>query len=329
MRPSLLLVLAVLAAPVAAQTNGSITGHVRQRDGAAIVGAQVGLDGRWLALTDTAGFYRIREVRSGWHLVTVRAIGAVPVEVPLSEARGFALRWADLEPHVSSQTRAVVVCTPSNPTGAVVERDEMMRIVRELAARRVVLLADETYARFVYGGEFWSVASLPEWRENVILTSTFSKSFGMTGWRVGYLLADKRVTEQAIKIQDAMVICAPVVSQIAVEAAIRHAWDYPLSFHEELIARRRVLVDGLRSIPRLHWTPTGGAFFAFVRVNGSADSERLSRDILEREHVVTIPGASFGQGGEGFIRLSYGASGQDELREALGRLGRYFDMMNE
>ena len=263
------------------------------------------------------------------HEMTVRAIGAVPVEVPLSEARGFALRWADLEPHVSSQTRAVVVCTPSNPTGAVVERDEMMRIVRELAARRVVVLADETYARFVYGGEFWSVASLPEWRENVILTSTFSKSFGMTGWRVGYLLADKRVTEQAIKIQDAMVICAPVVSQIAVEAAIRHAWDYPLSFHEELIARRQVLVDGLRSIPRLHWTPTGGAFFAFVRVNGCADSERLSRDILEREHVVTIPGASFGQGGEGFIRLSYGASGQDELREALGRLGRYFDMMIE
>ena len=258
------------------------------------------------------------------HEMTVRAIGATPVDVPLSEARGFALRWADLEPHLSSQTRAVVVCTPSNPTGAVVERDEMTRIARELASRSVLLFADETYARFVYGREYWSVASLPAWRENVILTSTFSKSFGMTGWRVGYLLADRRVTEQAIKIQDAMVICAPVVSQIAAEAAIRQAWDYPLSFHDELIARRRVLVDGLRSIPRLHWTPTGGAFFAFVRVNGCTDSERLSIDILEREHVVTIPGASFGRGGEGFIRLSYGASGQDELREALGRLGRYF-----
>src|SRR5262249_13909212 len=147
---------------------------------------------------------------------------------------------------------------------------------------------------------------------------------GMTGWRVGYLLADRDVTEQAIKIQDAMVICAPVVSQIAAEAAIREAWEYPISFHHELAARRRVLVDGLRSIPRLHWTPTDGAFFAFVRVNGCIDSLRLSRDILERAHVITIPGASFGQAGEGFIRLSYGATGQDELGEALGRLARYF-----
>ena len=258
------------------------------------------------------------------HEMTVRAIGATPVEVPLSEARGFALRWADIEPHLSSHTRAVVVCTPSNPTGAVVERDQMMQIARELASRSVLLFADETYARFVYDGDFSSVASLPAWRENVILTSTFSKSFGMTGWRVGYLLADRHVTAQAIKIQDAMIICAPVVSQIAAEAAIREAWDYPLSFHDELIARRRVLLDGLRSIPRLHWTPTGGAFFAFVRVSGCTDSGRLSVDILEREHVVTIPGASFGTGGEGFIRLSYGAAGQDELREALGRLERYF-----
>jgi aminotransferase len=258
------------------------------------------------------------------HEMTVRAIGAVPVEVPLSEAHGFALRWADLEAHVSSHTRAVVVCSPSNPTGAVVAPGEMMQIARELATRRVLLFADETYARFVYGAEYSSAASLLEWRENVILTSTFSKSFGMTGWRVGYLLADRRLTEQAIKIQDAMVICAPVVSQIAAEAAIRQSWDYPLSFHDELIARRRLLSDGLRSIPRLHWTPTGGAFFAFVRVNGCTDSARLSHDILEREHVVTIPGASFGQGGEGFIRLSYGASDQDQLSEAVGRLARYF-----
>jgi aminotransferase len=218
----------------------------------------------------------------------------------------------------------VVVCTPSNPTGAVVEPGEMARIARELSARSVLLFSDETYARFVYGRGFRSVAALPEWRENVILTSTFSKSFGMTGWRVGYLLADRRVTEQAIKIQDAMVICAPVISQIAAEAALRESWDYPLSFHDELVARRRLLAAALESIPRLHWLPTGGAFFAFVRVNGCSDSTRLSRDILERAHVVTIPGASFGQAGEGFIRLSYGAAGESELREALARLARYF-----
>jgi aminotransferase len=258
------------------------------------------------------------------HEMTVRAIGAVPVEVPLNESRGFALGWDDLEPHVSSSTRAVVVCTPSNPTGAVVEREEMVRIARELATRGVLLFADETYGRFVYGREFWSVAALPEWRENVILTGTFSKSFGMTGWRVGYLLADTGVTSQAIKIQDAMVICAPVLSQVAAEAALRESWDYPLSFHDQLIARRRVLVDGLQTIPRLHWTPTAGAFFAFVRVDACTDSNQLALDILERAHVVTIPGASFGRSGEGFIRLSYGAATEDELREAVARLKQYF-----
>jgi aspartate/methionine/tyrosine aminotransferase len=138
------------------------------------------------------------------------------------------------------------------------------------------------------------------------------------------MLADARVCEEAIKIQDAMIICAPVVSQIGVEAAIRESWDYPLSFREELVARRQLLIDGLARIPALHWTPAGGGFFAFVRAAGCSDSVRLANDLLEMAHVVTIPGSTFGRSGEGFIRLSYGAVSQDELREALGRIVAYF-----
>ena len=263
------------------------------------------------------------------HEMALRAIGGLPIEAPLGERDGFAVRWNDVEPLLTAHTRAVVVCTPSNPTGAVADRTELTRIARELARRGILLIVDETYMHFVYDAEHWSIASLLEWRENVILVSTFSKSFGMTGWRVGYLLADRAVCEEAIKIQDAMIICAPVVSQIGVEAAIRECWNYPCSFRGELIARRQLLIARMERIPRLHWTPTGGGFFAFVRVDGCQDAIGLACDILERAHVVVVPGTIFGRTGEGFIRLSYGSVSQQDLGKALDRLERYFAKPNQ
>jgi aspartate/methionine/tyrosine aminotransferase len=258
------------------------------------------------------------------HEMAIAALGAVPREVPLSEARGFALRWEDLEQSISSRTRAVVVCTPSNPTGALVSHGEMVRIAHELAARSIVLFCDETYGRFVYEGEFTSLAALPGWREAGVVVSTFSKSFGMTGWRVGYLLAPRHVCDAAIRIQDAMIICAPVISQAGVEAAVRETWDYPASFKSELAARRKLLADGLRTIPRLRWTSTAGGFFAFVHVDGCSDSAALAAEILDRAHVVTIPGSTFGKAGEGFLRFSYAAISAADLQTALDRLRHFF-----
>ena len=253
----------------------------------------------------------------------LRVAGVTPREVPLTEANGFALRWRDLEPHVTARTRAVVFCTPSNPTGAVIDRAAGARIVAELSRRQVLVVSDETYMPFVYGRPHWSAASESSWRDNVVVVGTFSKSFGMTGWRVGYLLASRELCAEAVKVQDAMIICAPVLSQRAAEAALRDAPDYPARFLPELSARRELLRDGLQSIPRLHWTMTDGGFFAFVRVEGCEDSAQLARDLLEREYVVTLPGSTFGAAGEGYLRLSYGSATQAELREALGRLARF------
>lgn len=258
------------------------------------------------------------------HEMAIRAVGAIPVEAPLDESAAFSARWSDIAPHVTRRTRAVVLCTPSNPTGAVIGADDLKSIVGELSARGIVLVCDETYLHFVFEGAHTSAASIPGWRESVVVVGTFSKSFAMTGWRVGYVLADRRVCEQALKIQDAMVICAPVISQIAIEAAVRDNWNYIHAFHHELSARRLALANALAGVPHLHWTPTGGGFFAFVRVQGACESERLAAEILERAHVVTIPGGSFGQRGEGFLRLSYGAAGVDDLAEACGRLKRFF-----
>jgi aminotransferase len=258
------------------------------------------------------------------HEMALRSIGATPVEAPLEQAAGFRARWSDIEPHLTTRTRALVLCTPSNPTGAVIAADDLAVIVRELSSRGIFLICDETYLHFVFDGRHTSAASIPHWRENVIVVGTFSKSFAMTGWRVGYLLADPRVCDEAIKIQDAMIICAPVVAQIAVEAAIREEWHYMGSFHGELLRRRSALADGLAAIPGVTWSRTAGGFFAFVRVETCGDSTALAEAILDRAHVVTIPGAAFGRSGEGFLRLSYGAASVEELTEACGRLRQFF-----
>ncbi len=258
------------------------------------------------------------------HQMAVANAGATPVEAPVTDRATFAVRWSDIEPHLTARTKAVVLCNPSNPTGAPVAAADGAQIVRELARRDVLVISDETYMQFVYEGAHWSAASVPGWRTNVVVIGTFSKSFGMMGWRVGFMLADAPVCEQAVKVQDAMIICAPAISQMAVEAAVRNDWEYPLSFHDALRERRRILADGLATIPRLEWTPTRGGLFAFARVDGCEDSTALSNALLEQAHVVTIPGAAFGKSGEGFLRLSYGYASPEDLSEAVRRLRLFF-----
>jgi aspartate/methionine/tyrosine aminotransferase len=259
------------------------------------------------------------------HEMAIRAAGAVPIEAPARESSGFRPQWSDIEPHLTPRTRALVLCTPSNPTGAVIAHDQLERIVGELSARGITLICDETYLHFVFDGVHSSAGSIPGWRQNVVIVGTFSKSFAMTGWRVGFLIADRQVCAEAIKIQDAMIICAPVISQMAVEAAIRTDWNYITRFHDELRHRRSALKTALGRIPALHWEPTGGGFFAFVRIPDEHESEALASAILDRAKVVTIPGSSFGKSGERFLRLSYGAVSTDELVEACDRLAEFFN----
>jgi aminotransferase len=143
------------------------------------------------------------------------------------------------------------------------------------------------------------------------------------------MLADASDCAHATKVQDAMIRCAPTISQMAAEAAIRHDWDYPLSFHVELLERRRRLSDGLGRSAGVSWSPTEGGFFAFVRVDGCADSHELALRLLEDAHVVTIPGSSFGRSGEGCLRLSYGSVEADALGEAVDRLASFLSRRDQ
>ncbi|HZJ29964.1 MAG TPA: aminotransferase class I/II-fold pyridoxal phosphate-dependent enzyme [Vicinamibacterales bacterium] len=259
------------------------------------------------------------------HQMAVVALGANPIEAPVGDCETFAVRWADIEPHITARTRAVVLCNPGNPTGAVLDPVEGERIVSELGRRNIVVFSDETYLHLVYGRPHWSAASSVDWRRNVVVVGTFSKSFAMMGWRVGFMLADASVCTEAVKIQDAMIICAPVISQMAALGAVREDWGYPESFHEGFLKRRAALLDGVRSVPRLRWTPTNGAFFGFVRVDGCTDSTALAGSLLEEAHVVTLPGAAFGRSGEGHLRLSYGSVSVADVTEAMRRVAACFE----
>jgi aminotransferase len=258
------------------------------------------------------------------HQMAVAALGACPVEAPVRDRETFSVSWADIEPHITSRTRAVVLCNPGNPTGAVLDPIAGERIVSELNRRDLVVFSDETYLHLVYGQPHWSAASFAGWRKNVVVIGTFSKSFGMMGWRVGFMLADRRVCAEAVKIQDAMIICAPVISQMAALGAVRDDWHYPESFHPDFLKRRAALAEAVKAVPRLQWTPTNGAYFGLVRVAGCTDSDALARSVLEEAHVVTLPGSAFGRSGEGHLRLSYGAASVDDIGEAVGRLSAYF-----
>ena len=254
------------------------------------------------------------------HQMQVQASGAVAVEAPVADQRTYCLTWDDIALALTPRTRAVVLCNPSNPTGAPVTAEHGTRIVRELAGRGILVISDETYMQFVYDGDHWSAASVADWRRNVVVIGTFSKSFAMMGWRVGFVLADRSVCEQATKIQDAMIICAPTISQMAAEGALRDDWSYPTQFHAEFVRRRQLVAERIATIPTVSWSPTGGGFFAFARVEGCTNSTALATRLLEEAHVVTIPGAAFGRSGEGCLRISFGFASNDDLVEGLNRL---------
>jgi aspartate/methionine/tyrosine aminotransferase len=260
------------------------------------------------------------------HETSIRIVGAVPVEVPLREDTGFQLTLADLEPHLKTRPRALVMVSPNNPTGAVYDPREMREIARALASRDVTIITDETYQHFTYeGAEHFSLGSLAEARSHVITIGSFSKTYSLTGWRVGYLISDADYLQQALKVQDSMMVCTPIVSQMAALGALGTPAEELARRREMLAERRRLLIDRLASIQALAWRPTQGAYFALVSVQGCTDSVALARDLLERVHLAVVPGSVFGQTGEGYLRLSYGSVDLDQLDEACRRLAQYFE----
>jgi aspartate/methionine/tyrosine aminotransferase len=257
------------------------------------------------------------------HEMSVRSVAAVPVEAPSPAARSFQPAWDDIAPCITPRTAAVVLVSPSNPTGAVVPPAELERIVSECAARGLFVIVDETYLRFTYDSEPATSVALTGWRDNIVVIGSFSKVFAITGWRCGYLISNAAVIAEAMKIQDCMVICASVPVQRAVTAALEHDPDYPTRWVGELRQRRDFLVDALASMPGVTPVKPAGGFFVMARLEGVSDSKRAALALIDQQHVVTIPGVFFGRAGEGYLRLSYGAATRERLATACARIAEF------
>ena len=254
----------------------------------------------------------------------VKYAGGRPVLLETSSSDGFSLRAAAVEAAITPRTRMVIVNSPSNPTGAMVPNDEFARILEVCRRRGVWLLTDECYSHFLYGGARpFSVASLPDAKERLIVAGSFSKTFAMTGWRLGYALAPEPLVKAMIKLQSQSTSNATSIAQYAGLEAMRGPMDSVGVMLAEYERRRTRVIAGLRAIPGVVCTEPRGAFYAFPHVAGAARASGggTAQQLLEHAHVAVVPGEAFG--GPGHLRISY-ATSMDRIEEGLRRLAQFF-----
>jgi aminotransferase len=248
--------------------------------------------------------------------------GGIPVFVPTSKQNNFALKAEDVEPLINKQTKAILIGYPSNPTGAVMPREELSKIARLAQKYNLLVISDEIYARLVYGVEHTCFASLPGMREQTILLGGFSKAFAMTGWRIGYIGANQQLIEAMVKIHQYTMLCAPTMSQMAAIEALRSGEDDVDKMVKEYDRRRKFIVKRLNEIGLPCFEPKG-AFYAFPSIEATGmNSEEFAERLLMEERVAVVPGSAFGQCGEGFVRCCY-ATSLANIEEALKRMGRF------
>ncbi|ADI25627.1 aminotransferase [Geobacillus sp. C56-T3] len=248
--------------------------------------------------------------------------GGKPVAVCTSGEDKFQLNPAHLEQAITERTKAVIICSPNNPTGTVQSRTELEAIARLAEAHDLLVIADEIYAELTYEGEYTSMAAVSGMRERTILISGFSKGFAMTGWRLGFAAAPDEILQAMLKIHQYAMMCAPTMAQYGALEALRSGERDVAEMRNSYRRRRNYFVASLNEIGLPCHLP-GGAFYAFPSIKPTGlTSEQFAERLLIEEKVAVVPGNVFGQSGEGYIRCSY-ASSLEQLQEAIKRMKRF------
>ena len=256
----------------------------------------------------------------------VRLCGGVPVPVKTRAEDCFKLTKEALEAAITPRTKLLIVPYPNNPTGAIMTKEELAALVPTIVKHDLIVLSDEIYAELTYGGNHFSIATLPAMRERTVYLSGFSKAFAMTGWRLGYVCAPKELMDAIVKIHQYIIMCAPTVSQYAALEALRSGkkdgYATVREMRESYDMRRRFLVDAFRKMGLACFEPLG-AFYVFpsVAVTG-LDGESFAERLLRKEKVAVVPGSAFGVSGTHHIRTCY-ACGMNVLSEAAARIGKF------
>ncbi|WP_372996485.1 pyridoxal phosphate-dependent aminotransferase [Lutispora sp.] len=253
----------------------------------------------------------------------VRFCGGVPVPVPVSEENGFRLMAEDIEKKITPKSKVLMLNTPNNPTGAVLEYEDLVAISSLAKKHNLLVITDEVYSTLLYDGmEHKSILSLPDMKDRTILVNSFSKSFAMTGWRVGYAAGSRVIIDKMIKLQENLVACVATSSQYAAMKAL-DTLDRASEMTEIYRERRDLIVEGLNNIKGISCIKPKGSFYVFPNIKAlGKTSEEVANELLEKAGVITVPGSAFGAQGEGYLRISY-ANSLDNIKEALNRIEKY------
>ena len=252
----------------------------------------------------------------------------VPVPIRLVADNEFRLSPEQLTAAITPKTKALVLPYPSNPTGGIMEREDLEKLVPILKERGIIVLSDEIYAELTYGRHHVSMANIPEMYDQTIVVNGMSKCYSMTGWRLGYVCGPKELISQMTKIHQYAIMSAPTTSQYAAVEALKNGDQDIEEMKEEYDGRRRFLVNGLRKLGLSCFEPRG-AFYVFPCITSTGlSSEEFCERLLVEQKVACIAGNAFGDSGEGFVRMCYAASLQD-LEEALRRIGLFLDSLKK
>jgi len=244
------------------------------------------------------------------------------VPVPTYASNDFRLLASDLEAAITPRTKAIMLGYPSNPTGAVMGREDLITVGEVAARHDLAVISDEIYDRMTYGSQHVCFAALPGMQGRTVLLGGFSKAYAMTGWRLGWVAAPGPLAEAVMKVHQYVMMSAPTVAQYAGIAALDHGEAFVAEMVAEYDRRRRLIVAGFRAVGLPTFEPKG-AFYAFPDISGTGlDSATFSERLLAEERVAVVPGSAFGACGEGYVRACY-ASGYEQIERALERIGRF------
>lgn len=254
----------------------------------------------------------------------VRLAGGVPVIIETVAENNFRITPQQLEDSITDKTKLLILPYPCNPTGAIMERDDLEKIAAVLRKTNVLVLSDEIYGELTYANSHVSIASIDGMKERTMLVGGFSKAYSMTGWRLGYVCANAEIMRQIVKIHQFAIMSAPTTSQYAAVEALRNGDPDIERMRDQYDARRRIMVNGFRKLGFECFEPLG-AFYAFPCIKSTGlSSDDFCEQLLRRHRVAIIPGTAFGNSGEGYVRASYCYS-VEHIEEALRRIGKFVE----
>lgn len=288
------------------------------------VGGSEGIDVALRAMLNPGDEVIIPEPCFVSYVPCVELADGVPVTISLKNENQFRLTREELEAAITDRTKILMLSYPNNPTGAVMEREDLEAIAEVVVRHDIYVISDEIYAELTYNSGHVSIASLPGMRERTVVINGFSKAFAMTGWRLGYAMAPAMIMEQMIKIHQYAIMCAPTTSQYAAVAALRDCDRDVERMRESYDQRRRYLLNEFKEMGLACFEPYG-AFYMFPCIKEfGMTSEEFATKLLNAKKVAVVPGSAFGECGEGFLRISYAYS-LEELKVAVGRIKEFIE----